>query len=64
MSVSALASAANHVFAYAQPPMSASSRTPVSSRDSDGDNDGSKAGSVEKRGTPSGSVGTLIDTQA
>lgn len=64
MSVSALASAANHVFAYARPPVSASSGTPVSNRDSDGDNDGSKAGSVEKSGTPSGNVGTRINTQA
>ncbi|MGN6581339.1 MAG: hypothetical protein ACTHJ1_15335 [Bordetella sp.] len=64
MSVSALASAANHVFAYARPPASASPRMPVASRDSDGDNDGGAAESVEKRGKPSGSVGTLIDTQA
>ena len=47
------------------PPVSATLQpAQVAGKDSDGDNDGSRVGEVEKPKATSGSIGTIINTQA
>lgn len=49
--------------AYA-PPVQTSAQPANLGKDSDGDNDGSKVGEIEKPKATSGPVGTIIDTTA
>lgn len=49
---------------YTPPASVASQQVKAGGRDSDGDNDGSRVGEVEKPKATSGTVGTMINTTA
>ncbi|RFP08503.1 hypothetical protein D0T25_31910 [Duganella sp. BJB488] len=46
------------------PPAQATAQAQRVGQDSDGDNDGSKVGEIEKPKATTGAVGTIIDTKA